>query len=101
MFKFFNILNFIFKCINHNSTEIKLLAIQSILFLSSSASNKPLDESLLKCFIPMLVNGTRERAPLVRSKSEIALISIIRINKPDSILTVKFFYIFISNLYLL
>ena len=45
----------------------------------------------------MLVNGTRERAPLVRSRSEIALISLIRLNKPDSIMTVIFFRFYPTN----
>ena len=48
----------------------------------------------------MLVNGTRERSPVVRTKSEIALISLIHLNKPDSVLTViKIDYkIFISDI---
>ena len=77
------------KCINHNSTEIKHLAVQSVQFLTTSTTGT-LDEALLKCFIPMLVNGTRERAPLVRTSSEVALASLIRLNKPDSIYKVNF-----------
>jgi hypothetical protein len=40
----------------------------------------------------MLVNGTRERAPLIRTSSEVALANLIRLNKPDDIYTVKFYF---------
>lgn len=75
------------KCINHSSTEVKHLAVQSVLYLSLS-NVKPLDLVLVKLFIPMLVNGTREKAPAVRSTSELALVSLLHLNKPDSIYNV-------------
>jgi hypothetical protein len=74
------------KLINHMSIEIKGLAVQVVTFLSGvSPDGKPLDDSLLKSFIPMLVNGTRENSPLVRKLSELGLVSLLRLNRPESI----------------
>lgn len=37
----------------------------------------------------MLVNGTREKAPAVRSSSEIALVNLLRLKQENSIYDVK------------
>ncbi len=52
-------------------------------------SEKALDSSLLKVFIPMLVNGTKERSTLVRSSSEVALVYLLHINRAESIVEVS------------
>ena len=79
-----------FKSINNNSSDVKQLSVHLVSYLATS-SLKPLDSSLLKLFIPMLVNGTKERAPSVRNSSEIALVHLLFLNKSDTILNVSYF----------
>ena len=72
---------------------MKQLSVQLISYLATSVS-KPLDSSLLKIFIPMLINGTKERAPSVRISSEIALVHLLSLNKNESILDVSLYLYF-------
>ena len=70
------------------STDVKQLSVQLVSYLANSAST-PLDSSLLKIFIPMLVNGTKERALSVRNSSEISLVHLLFLNKKETILNVS------------
>ena len=72
------------KCINQNSNEIKLLSVQIVTYLSV-INTKVFDTQLIKLFVPMLVNGTREKASTVRSASEIALIKLLRLKTENNI----------------
>ena len=70
------------------STDVKQLSVQLVSYLANSTS-APLDSSLLKIFIPMLVNGTKERALSVRNSSEISLVHLLFLNKKETILNVS------------
>ena len=72
------------KSINQTSNDIKLLAVQIVTYLSVVNTKKSFDDDLLKLFIPMLVNGTREKSPAVRLASEIALVKLLRLSSGDS-----------------
>ena len=83
--------NLIAKGINSSSTETKELAIDLVTLLVKNCFDQiNEDNSLIKIFLPMLVNGTRERDPTVRFKSEVAITNFLRLKKPDSILSVTF-----------
>jgi len=72
------------RCINNSSNDVKLLAIRLVNYITASIE-KTLDSSLLKIFIPMLVNGTKEKSQVVRITSEIGLINLLRLNQSGSI----------------
>lgn len=72
------------KCINQSSNDIKLLSVQIVTYLSVENSQKRFDDDLLKLFIPMLVNGMREKAPTVRLASEIALVELLKLKSDQS-----------------
>ena len=79
------------KGINSSSSEVKSLAIDlASLLVKNHYDQLKEDNNLLKAFVPMLMNGTREREPSIRSKSEVAFVSIMRHKKPDSILAVNY-----------
>lgn len=79
------------KCINQSSNDIKLLSVQIVTYLSVLNANKQrLEDNLLKLFIPMLVNGTREKAPTVRLASEIALVEMLQLRSGNSLYEVKY-----------
>lgn len=79
------------KGINSSSSEVKSLAIDLVsLLVKNHYEQLKEDNNLLKAFVPMLMNGTREREPSIRSKSEVAFVSILRLKKPDSILAVNY-----------
>ena len=80
------------KCINQSSNDIKLLSIQIVTLLSvMNSAKKRLSDELLKLFIPMLVNGTREKAPSVRQASEVALVEILHLKSDQSVYEVTSF----------
>lgn len=78
------------KCINQTSNDIKLLSVQIVTYLSVLNNNKRLDDDLLRLFIPMLVNGTREKAPSVRLASEIALVELLQLRSGNTLYEVIF-----------
>ena len=83
------------KCVNQLSNDVKLLSVQIVTFLSVLNNTKRLDDDLLKLFIPMLVNGTREKSPQVKLASEIALIELLQLKAGNTIYEVYFVsYIF-------
>lgn len=90
------------KCVNQTSNDVKLLSIQIVTYLSVMNSKKKLDDELLKLFIPMLVNGTREKAPSVRLASEIALVELLQLKSSNIIYDVILFSLLLCiNLILL
>lgn len=78
------------KCINQTSNDMKLLSVQIVTYLSVLNNNKRLDDDLIKIFIPMLVNGTREKAPSVRLASEIALVEMLQLKSGNTLYEVIF-----------
>ena len=49
----------------------------------------PLEPGLSKLMVPPLVMGTKEKNTLVRTNSELALISLLRLRSGDSYLQVR------------
>jgi hypothetical protein len=72
----------------HESNDVKQLTAQIVILLSKSAS-VPLSASTLKGLIPMLVMGTKEKNAAVKSYSEQALVSALRLRQGDSTLEVS------------
>jgi hypothetical protein len=78
------------KCINNQSGEIKELSVHVLIYLSVLNEDRAIDDSLLRVFVPMLVNGTREKAPSVRFSSEVALVKILRLKHEQTNYEVSF-----------
>ena len=80
------------KMINHGSNDIKqLVAVISSFLAKSVAERKPsvaadglLPVELLRSLLPMLVNGTKEKNSTVKSCSESALVSILRMRQKEN-----------------
>ncbi len=64
---------------------MKQLAIESVIYLSIKNPKSSFDSTLLKVFIPMVMNGTRERVPTVRNTSELALVNILKLKESKAI----------------
>ena len=71
----------------HESNDVKALAAQTVSFIAKSVST-PLDTSVQSLLVPMLVNGTKEKNTLVRTNSELALVTLLRLRKGDQSLQV-------------
>lgn len=63
---------------NHSSNEVKQSAAASSIYLSKSLE-KRLPIPLMKSLVPLLVNGTKEKNTMVKSYSEHALVSVLRL----------------------
>jgi len=71
------------RSINHQSSEVKeLLATLTSLIVRKHSSM--LSQDLLKNFVVMLVNGTKEKNPSVKSSSELALVDLLHMRKGPS-----------------
>ena len=71
----------------HESNDVKALAAQTVSFIAKSVST-PLDTSVQSLLVPMLVNGTKEKNTLVKTNSELALVTLLRLRKGDQTLQV-------------
>ncbi|CAG9808270.1 unnamed protein product [Chironomus riparius] len=71
------------KSMNHTNNEIKQLLAKTSIYLSKVVPHEKMSSDFLKALIPMLVNGTKEKNGYVKSNSEIALISILRLRNGD------------------
>lgn len=71
------------KSMNHISNEVKQLLPKTCIYLSKVVTNEKTSAEFLKALIPMLVNGTKEKNGYVKSNSEIALISILRLKNGE------------------
>ena len=72
---------------------MKELSVNLITLLSLKNS-KPFDMTVLKVFIPMLMNGTREKDASVRLRSEVALVNMLHLKEGDELYKVFFnFYL--------
>ncbi|KAH8346010.1 hypothetical protein KR084_004221, partial [Drosophila pseudotakahashii] len=72
------------RAMNHSSNDVKQLVAKSCTHLSKSLTADQINLEVLKYLVPMLVNGTKEKNGYVKSNSEIALISILRLRTNDS-----------------
>lgn len=73
------------KSMNHNNNEVKQLLAKTIIYLSKVLDQSMTSPELLKALVPMLVNGTKEKNGYVKSNSEIALISILRLKNGEEV----------------
>ena len=62
----------------HDSNDVKQLGAQVVSYVAHSV-NRPLDVTVISTFLPMLVNGTKEKNTVVKISSESALISLLRL----------------------
>jgi hypothetical protein len=67
---------------NHSSNEVKQSAAASSIYLSK-AIEKRLPINLMKSLVPLLVNGTKEKNTMVKSYSEHALVSVLRLRESE------------------
>ena len=77
----------------HISTDVKQLSVELVIYLSIKNPKPSFDSNLLKIFIPMVVNGTREKAPSVRNSSEIALVNILDLKQSKAVYNVCILYL--------
>lgn len=73
------------KSMNHISNEVKQLLAKTVIHLAKAVPQEKTSPEFLKALIPMLVNGTKEKNGYVKSNSEIALISILRLKNGDEV----------------
>lgn len=73
------------KSMNHISNEVKQLVAKTSIYLSKAVAQERTSPELLKALVPMLVNGTKEKNGYVKSNSEIALISILRLKNGEEV----------------
>lgn len=78
------VVNSFIRAMNNNSNEIKQLVAKSSIHIAKTLAHHHISADFLKYIIPMLVNGTKEKNGYVKSNSEIALISILRLRENDS-----------------
>jgi len=72
---------------NQSSNEVKQLVAHICSYLGKSGVT--LSPEFQKAAIPMLVNGTKEKNCYVKSNSEIALVSVLKLQQGDATLQVN------------
>lgn len=78
------------KGMKHDSNEVKQLSAQLVNFIASMPT--PLRAAQAKLFVPMLVNGSKEKNTTVRAGSEFALVSALSLRKGEDIYQVRRLY---------
>ncbi|XP_075147200.1 lethal (3) 80Fj isoform X2 [Haematobia irritans] len=73
------------RAMNHTSNEVKQLVAKSCNHIAKSFDYNSFPHELIKYFIPMLVNGTKEKNGYVKSNSEIALISMLHLRDDETV----------------
>ena len=73
------------------SNDVKALAAQVVSFVAKCC-DKPLDTAVARSFVPMLVNGTKEKNTLVRTNSELGLIAVLQLRQGDDTYKVLYKY---------
>jgi len=71
------------RTMNHASSEVKEVVATSSSILARKYSTK-MNQDLLKQFIIMLLNGTREKNPCVKSSSELSMVDLLEMRKGPS-----------------
>ncbi|EDW83946.2 uncharacterized protein Dwil_GK13410 [Drosophila willistoni] len=72
------------RAMNHTSNDVKQLVAKSCTHLSKSLTADEINLEVMKYLVTMLVNGTKEKNGYVKSNSELALISILRLRTDDT-----------------
>lgn len=73
------------RAMNHTSNEVKQLLAKTCNHLAKVVPAENVPPEFLRPLIPMLVNGTKEKNGYVKSNSETALISILRLRSGDEV----------------
>lgn len=68
------------KSMNHSSNEVKQAVALTINFLARKVT---LPLYVIKCFVPHLVNGTKEKNTIVKFNSEFALVAVLNLRAGD------------------
>ncbi|XP_052799821.1 eIF-2-alpha kinase activator GCN1-like [Mya arenaria] len=71
------------KGLRHDSNDVKQLIGQIVCYITSKLST-PLDATVCKVLVSPLVMGTKEKNTVVKTNSELALISLLQLRKNDS-----------------
>lgn len=71
----------------HESNDVKQLVSQVVTYISKSSA-EPLDGTVIKVLVPMLVMGTKEKNTAVRSYSESALVAVLKLRNGNDVLQV-------------
>ncbi|XP_023172860.2 eIF-2-alpha kinase activator GCN1 isoform X2 [Drosophila hydei] len=72
------------RAMNHSSNDVKQLVAKSCIHLSKNLYPDQIHVDVLKILVPTLVNGTKEKNGYVKSNSELALISILRLRSDET-----------------
>uniref|UniRef100_A0A1B0AHF4 TOG domain-containing protein n=1 Tax=Glossina pallidipes TaxID=7398 RepID=A0A1B0AHF4_GLOPL len=72
------------RAMNHNSNDIKQLVAKSCNHMAKTLEASQISPEIMRYLIPMLVNGTKEKNGYVKSNSEIALISMLRLRDDET-----------------
>merc|ERR1712178_104116 len=75
----------VIKCMKQESNDVKQLTANIVTFVAKS-SDAPLDMSIIKVLVPMLVMGTKEKNTLVRTNSEGALVALLKLRTDETTL---------------
>ncbi|KAK2193463.1 hypothetical protein NP493_12g03034 [Ridgeia piscesae] len=75
----------VIKTMKHDSNDMKQLGAQVVSYIAQSVP-RPLDIAIIRSFVPMLVNGTKEKNTIVKTSSESALVTLLRLRTDDSTL---------------
>ena len=70
------------------SNDIKQLVAQVATYVAQQCSSS-LPIQVLQAWIPMLVNGTKEKNTVVRSQAEQALLSVLKLRQGNAVLEVS------------
>lgn len=74
------------KGMRNDSNDVKLLVGQVIIMLDRASGASALPPALAKAWIPMLVNGTKEKNTAVKANSEFALVALLRLRQGETAL---------------
>ena len=80
----------------HDSNDVKHLGAQVVSYVAHSV-DRPLDVATISTFLPMLMNGTKEKNTVVKISSESALISLLRLRADKTTLQVRVAIVMISS----
>ncbi|XP_033102350.1 eIF-2-alpha kinase activator GCN1-like [Anneissia japonica] len=70
------------KSLNHSSNDMKMTAAQMISYIANETDH-PLDISIIKPLVLVLVSNTKDKNTAVQADSEIALVSLLRLRLGD------------------
>ncbi|KAB7504018.1 eIF-2-alpha kinase activator GCN1 [Armadillidium nasatum] len=77
------------KMVNHLNNEVKQAMCRSCQYIAEKLAEKKgndvcLPSEVARPLLPMLVNGTKEKNPIVRSSAEMALIAILKLKNENT-----------------